>query len=343
MNIFVKTGAVMLMCLATALADDGGPLGGATNNGAPAVPPVLDKGIQVDGVAAYANAHVITYSDALSASRELQQMVSQHRTGEDVNTLYRRVLDDLINRKLILDEYENQKEIKIPDGAIDDRVGSVIREMFKDDRTAFLKALAEEGQSEDAWRAQIREQMVVSAMRNLRVDNQVRVSPLAVRERYDRDPSLFAEPAKVKFSMIVISKGESDEARETQKNKLDEALAALTAGSDFADVARRFSEDAMAKNGGARDWVEPDMLRQELQDVVMSAVPGTVSEIIKIGPNYSLIKVEERRVATRVPFGDAYANVEREMSQELSQKIYDDWIARLRHDSFVKILNEKPF
>lgn len=150
--------------------------------------------IQVDGVAAYANAHVITYSDVLSASRELQQMVSVRRTGEEPNALYLRVLNDLINRKLVVDAYEDQKEIKIPDEMVDERAGSVLQEMFKGNRMAFLKALGEDGLSEALWRDQIREQMVVSAMRNLRVDSQVRISPLAVRERYEQDPDQFAQP-----------------------------------------------------------------------------------------------------------------------------------------------------
>jgi len=329
MNLYFKAGVVTLLYLAS----------GAVAKAVAA----NETTVKVDGVAAYANAHVITYSDVLGASRELQQMVSLRRTGDEANTLYRRILDDLINRKLMLDAYEDQKEIKIPDAMFDERAESVIREMFKGDRTAFLKALGEDGLTETIWRAQIREQMVVSAMRNLRVDSRVQVSPLAVRERYEKDPSLFTEPAKVKFSMMVIAKGDSDATKATQKEKLDAALAALAEGTDFADVAKRYSEDAMAEKGGERDWIEPDMLRQELHDLVEKSAPGEVSEVLEIGPHYSLVKVQDRRAASRVSFEDAYARIERELRQEMSQRITEEWTTRLRRDSFVQVLNESPF
>jgi len=301
------------------------------------------EAVRVDGVAAYANAHVITYSDVLSASRALQQLVAQRQSGEDVNALYRRALDEVINRKLILDAYADQRVIKIPDEMIEQRVQNVIRDMFNNDRMAFLAALSAEGHSETAWREQIREQMVVGAMRNLRVDSQVRVSPLDVRARYDQSSETQVTPATVKFSMIVIGIGADEAGRATQKEKLAAARAALEAGQDFAEVARRYSEDALATTGGVRDWVEPDMLRAELHDLVMQAEIGVVNEPVEIGPHYALVKVDGRREASRISFEDAYADVERELRMDMEQRLYADWIVQLRRDSFVRVLNENPF
>lgn len=300
------------------------------------------RAADVDGVAAYANAHVITFSDVMSASRELQQRVSQQSPGAELNSLYLKALDDVINRKLIVDAYDDQKEIKIPDEVVDERVQNVIRDMFKDDRTAFLKALSEEGQTEAAWRVQIREQIVVNAMRNLRVDSQVRVSPLAVRERYDASPERYAQSASVKYSMIVISKGDAA-TQEEQKAKLEAAKAALAGGVPFADAARQFSEEPLAKDGGGRDWTAPDMLRKDLADFVMQAEPGALSEVIELGSNYVLLNLDERRAASKVTFESAYGDVERELRLEKSKQIYDEWIERLRRDSFVRVLNDKSF
>lgn len=302
-----------------------------------------DDRVRVDGVAAYVNAHVITHSDVLGASRTLQQMVGQRQGGEEVSALYTKTLGEVINRKLMLDAYTDQKLIKIPDEMIEERVQTVIREMFQNDRMAFLGALAEEGNSETAWREQIREQIVVGAMRNLRVDSQVRVSPLAVRARYDKAPEAQETPPAVTFGMIVIGVGQDEAGRVAQKAKLAEAQAALDAGQDFAEVAKRFSEDSLAAGGGMRDWVEPDMLRTELRDLVMQAEIGVVKGPVEIGPHYALVKVGGRREAARRTFEDAYADIERELRSELEKRLYDEWIAQLRRDAFVRVLDEKPF
>lgn len=308
-----------------------------------AVDAAKDDRVRVDGVAAYVNAHVITYSDVLGASRALQQMVTQRQGGEDVNALYQKTLGELINRKMMLDAYADQKLIKIPDAMVEERVEKVIREMFKNDRMAFLGALAEDGNTEVAWRQQIREQIVVGAMRNLRVDSQVRVSPLAVRERYDKAPEKQETPPAVMFGMIVIGIGQDDAGRVAQKAKLADVQAALAAGQDFAEVAKRYSEDTLAASGGMRDWVEPDMLRAELRDLVMQAEIGVVKGPVEIGPHYALVKVGGRREAARLSFEDAYADIERELRMELEKRLYDEWIVQLRRDAFVRVLEEKPF
>lgn len=302
-----------------------------------------DEAVRVDGVAAYVNAHVITYSDVLGASRALQQRVAQRQGGEEVNALYRQALEEVVNRKLILDAYADQKVIRIPDEMIEERVQNVIREMFKNDRMAFLGALASEGHSEAAWREQIREQIVVGAMRNFRVDSHVRVSPLNVRERYDQTVSLQEIPPAVTFRMIVIGSGQDEAARAAQKEKLQAVQAALAEGSEFAEVARRYSEDSLAAGGGLRDWVEPDMLRTELRDLVMQAEIGEVKGPVEIGPHYALVKVEGHREAARRSFEDAYADIERALRTEMEQRLYDEWIAQLRRDAFVRVLGEKPF
>ncbi len=302
-----------------------------------------DERVRVDGVAAYVNAHVITYSDVLGASRTLQQMVAQRQGGEEANALFQKTLGELINRKMMLDAYVDQKLIKIPDEMVEERVQNVIREMFQNDRIAFLGALAEEGHSETAWREQIREQIVVGAMRNLRVDSQVRISPLAVRERYDQTVGQQQIPPAVMFGMIVIGIGQDEAARAVQKTKLADAQAALAAGQDFAEVAKRYSEDSLAASGGMRDWVDPDMLRAELRDLVMQAEIGVVKGPVEIGPHYALVKVGGHRAAASRTFDDAYADIERELRMELEKRLYDEWIAQLRRDAFVRVLDEKPF
>jgi len=321
---------ILTICLAVQAADEG--------TGEP-----RNEAVRVDGVAAYVNAHVITYSDVLGASRALQQRVAQRQGGEDVNVLYRQTLEELINRKLMLDAYADQKLIRIPDEMIEERVQSVIREMFQNDRMAFIGALAAEGQSEAAWREQIREQIVVGAMRNLRVDSQVRVSPLNVRERYDRTTGQQEIPSAVTFGMIVIGIGQDQTARAAQREKLAAAQSALADGVDFAEVARRYSEDSLAAGGGVRDWVEPDMLRTELRDLVMQGEIGVVKGPVEIGPHYALVKVQGRREAGRRSFDDAYADIERELRKEMEQRLYADWVAQLRRDAFVRVLDEKPF
>jgi peptidyl-prolyl cis-trans isomerase SurA len=295
--------------------------------------------LRIDGVAAYANAHVITVSDVLKTSRALQEQLAKGRGGPELDAAYKAAMDEVIGRKLILDDYENQKEIEIPDSAIDERANAIVRDMFGGDRAAFLEALAEDGLSEKAWREQIREQTIVGAMRNLRVDSKVSVSPLAVREAYDTNRVAYATQPKVSIRMIIIAKGDTDEAQVTQKAKMDAVVKALDEGGEFAELAIANSEDSRAADGGERGWLERDMLREDIAEVAFSIGIGKTSEALDIGKQFCILKVEDRVDAETIPFEEAQPRIERQLRIGLSQTLYETWINRLRQNGYVKTVD----
>jgi len=143
--------------------------------------------------------------------------------------------------------------------------------------------------------------------------------------------------------MIVIAKGDTQEAQARKSEKLALAKDALEQGEAFADVARRYSEDPLAVDGGLRDWIEPDNLRQELRAPLMDSALGTISDVIEMGSHYSIVIVHDRQLAEQKAFEDVYAQIEQMLRHDKSQQLYAEWIARLRQDSFVKVLNKNPF
>ncbi len=309
-----------------------------------ALMPVLAFGaeIRIDGVAGYVNAHVITVSDVVKSSRELQVQLAKGE-GEGLNEIYLEAFENVIEQKLILDDYDGQKEIRIPDSVVSERVDSVIQDMFDGNRLDLLEALGRDGMSEQSWREQIREQIVVSAMRNLRVDSKVTVSPLAVRDAYDRDADRYTSQPKVKLRMIVIGKGESPNDMAIQREKLEEAVAALKDGIEFSEVAKKYSEDSRAKDGGDRGWMARDMLREDLAALAFSVGVGEVSEPVDIGMQTCLLKVEDRLDAEMISFDEAQPKIERELRVAEAKQLYEAWISRLRRDAFVKIVDTSPF
>jgi len=296
---------------------------------------------EVDGVAAYANAHIITVSDVIRTSRSLQEKLSKGGVV-DVDSIYTEALEDIIGRKLILDDYENQKEIKIPESIFVERADAIIRDMFNGNRLKFIEALAADELSESRWREQMRERTIVGAMRNLRVDSKVTVSPLAARKIYDENRSKYTSQPSVKLRMIVIAKGSSDDEKAAQNKKLDELLKELKDGGDFSELAKSYSEDSYAADGGNRDWMKRDMLRSDLADAAFSTEVGGVSEVIDIGKQLCIIKVDDKVDAKIVPFEEAKPLIEQQIRIEQSVKLHDAWIGRLRKNAYVKVVEKNP-
>ena len=110
--------------------------------------------------------------------------------------------------------------------------------------------------------------------------------------------------------------------------------------TDFADLAKKFSEDGSAANGGELGWMSPGDLVPEFEQAMNRLQIGEVSDPVKSEFGWHLIQVMERRegqltVEKQRQF--ARANI-RERKYE---QAYMDWIRELRDSATVKILNSE--
>ena len=117
---------------------------GATVAGAQGLPA---SGILLDSYAAIVNGHVVTVGDVLSAMpaahERLAAQYSGRELGEKLLEKFNDVRDALVESELVLLDFEMQGGA-LPDRAIEDHVNTVIHDQFQNDRTAFLKALADQ-------------------------------------------------------------------------------------------------------------------------------------------------------------------------------------------------------
>ena len=84
-------------------------------------------------------------------------------------------------------------------------------------------------------------------------------------------------PEKVKLSIIWIAQTQDNKG----SDKAKEALATIKAGTSFAEVAKQYSEDGTAEDGGAIDeWFYSTYLPEELSKEIFSLDVGEVSKVI---------------------------------------------------------------
>ena len=109
---------------------------------------------------------------------------------------------------------------------------------------------------------------------------------------------------------------------------------------DFAELAKKYSEDGSAANGGELGWMSPGDLVPEFEQAMNRLQIGEVSNPVKSEFGWHLIQVMERRegqltVEKQRQFARA-AIRERKFDQA-----YQDWMRELRDNATVKILNSE--
>ena len=109
----------------------------------------------------------------------------------------------------------------------------------------------------------------------------------------------------------------------------------ITHGMNFADAARRFSQDGSAQNGGDLGWVSPGELVPAFEQAMSRLRPGEVSEPVVSQFGVHLIQVLDRREAEVSPEKQRdFARAE--LREQKLHAAYDDWVRELRQAAYVE-------
>ncbi len=130
--------------------------------------------------------------------------------------------------------------------------------------------------------------------------------------------------------------GLSDQDAERRLQGYRDQVRAKTA--DFADLAKKYSEDGSAANGGNLGWMSPGDLVPEFEQPMNRLQIGEVSNPVKTQFGWHLIQVLERRE------GQLTVEKQREFSraairEKKFDQAYQEWMRELRDNATVKILN----
>ncbi len=108
--------------------------------------------------------------------------------------------------------------------------------------------------------------------------------------------------------------------------------------SDFGELAKKYSEDGSAANGGNLGWMGPGDLVPEFEQAMNRLQIGEVSNPVKSEFGWHLIQVLERREAQLTV--DKQKEFARAAIRERKfEQAYQDWIRQLRDTATVKIIN----
>ena len=129
-------------------------------------------------------------------------------------------------------------------------------------------------------------------------------------EIYDRTKAQIGERGLVKPAHILIyvtQKAEKDKF-EAARQKADSIYAVLKGGADFAEMARKYSQDpGSARNGGELPWIQPGQTLKEFEDAAYALQPGEMSGVVQSPVGFHIILMKDRKQLE--PFDSLKANI----------------------------------
>ena len=137
------------------------------------------------------------------------------------------------------------------------------------------------------------------------------------RNLYDRTkesigPRGLILPAHI-FIMLSTKAPQADQDKARQR--IDSIYGALKAGADFAELAKKVSDDAgTAANGGKLSWIGPNQVFKEFEDAAYALQTGEISEPVLSPIGYHIIKMVDRKQLE--PFDSLKTTIVRSIEQQ---------------------------
>jgi peptidyl-prolyl cis-trans isomerase SurA len=249
----------------------------------------------VDRIVAVVNKEVITLSELNEAVAAAERQLRRQGTAAPERpVLERQLLERLILEKAQL-QMARDSGIRVDELQLD-RAVQRIAQNNNMTLTDFRRVLERDGVPFDAWRQDLREQILLSRLREREVDDKVQVS--------DSEIDLFLEEMKsqperaeynVSHILVRIPEQASPERIEAARARADKALAEARSGLDFASVAASYSDAPDAISGGALGWRSHERLPELFAGALAKMKAGEVSEVLRSPAGFHLLKLVDRR------------------------------------------------
>lgn len=126
------------------------------------------------------------------------------------------------------------------------------------------------------------------------------------------------------------------------KQKMDSIKERLDNGTKFEDMARQYSEDGSANNGGDLGWVNPGDTVPQFEKAMNELAAGEISAPIRSPFGWHIIQVIERRKQDMTKEASRL-KARQEIRSRKAEEAYQDWIRELRDRAFVELRLEDKF
>jgi peptidyl-prolyl cis-trans isomerase D len=139
---------------------------------------------------------------------------------------------------------------------------------------------------------------------------------------YDENKANYVLDERRRTRHILIPVNGDDDAGALKQ--AESVLAEARAGKDFAELAKKYSTDITAKDGGELGFVEQKQFPGPFGDTLFSIKVGEVAGPVKSQFGYHLIKLEEIEPGQQKPFADVRAELDSQYRQQHAAELFGE-------------------
>lgn len=294
-----------------------------------------------NAIVAVVNDEIITLHDVSKESQlAIIEAEKKATVSETERSQLRRItLDRLIEKKLTQQKIK-ELNIHVSEEEIRQAVDDVRKQNNIPSQEALITALSGQGLSFDQYRDQIREQIEKLKLVSMEVRAKVHVGETEILEYYNANLPKYTEQESYRARHIFFKTGAKATSEQIIRSKVTATavLADAKSGKDFAELAKKFSEDPAArKDGGDLGSFKKGDMQPELENVILAMKPGEISNLVSTSIGFHIIKLEEKMAGIVKPFNTVKAEIEEIIYRKKSEERFSQWAKDLRSKASIEI------
>ncbi len=314
------------------------PAAPSSKNAEAAAPQSPYHGDVVEDIIARVNDQVISSSDFLRASQELEAQGKEHNLAPAaIDEQKKQLLRDLIDNQLLL---SRGKQLGITGETETIRQLDELRKQNNlDSLEALEKAAEQQGVSFADFKASIQNRVITSQVIRDEVGRRISITTGEEQQFYNDHKDQFTTPESVKLSEILVPTADPDNAGQVAEaqTKADALEAELKGGKPFADVAKASSGNSTAAQGGVLGDYKRGQLASVLEDAVFPLPQGQYTAPIRTKQGFVILKVDGHTAAGLQSFDEVKPQVEDALGGQKINPALRAYLGRLREEAFISI------
>jgi peptidyl-prolyl cis-trans isomerase SurA len=250
-----------------------------------------------DYIVAVVNSEPITNNEVRTRVLRFEQQLSQRGGALPAREeLAAQVLERLIGERAQV-QLARDNGIKIEEAAIDTAVQNVARQnqLGLDELRSRLEA---DGLSYGQFREGLRDEMLLTRVREREVQNRVNVTETEL-DRYiqEQQDTPDAAAAEINLAQILIMAPETASPVQVQalQARAERAATRARAGEDFAALAREFSQSPEAASGGIMGLRSAERYPELFVQATQNLQIGQVTGVLRSGAGFHVLKLIEKK------------------------------------------------
>ncbi|GEM_PF-6092398 len=271
--------ALALMLLATGMATSPMPAQAAQQ--------------MVDRVAAVVNEDVISYRDLKDRVAFTIKNLRTNPTAQQREDVEAAQMQDLIEEEL-LRQYAEERGYDVPESQVDSAIANMER-ASKQNAGSFKEF---SGKYYETAREQVRMNVMREMIAERVLSPRIVVSDEEVNRMVDSIIARQDELDEKQLAQIFIPVSDDSKAGVARRT-IERLHAQLRSGADFADLARTYSRDRSATEGGVIGWFRGGELIPAIDEAIKPLPKGGFTEPVQSSNGWHLFKVMDIREAPK--------------------------------------------